>query len=400
MRVLMLSWEYPPYIVGGMGKHVHELAPQLAAHGAKVHILAPQLGGGHVEEQIDDGLYITRVPVPALNEADFLASVDAANRALIEAGLHLGRTNRFDLIHTHDWLAAHAGIALKHHWQVPLIATMHATERGRGQGRLPTPQSRTIHDIEWHLTYEAWRVIACSQFMRQQIHEYFQVPTDKIDVVPNGINPVPNPFATTADRLAFRRQYAPDDAPLVFAVGRVVFEKGLHVLVNAWQQVIRDIPNARLLIAGRGPFLRELETMAAARHTGDSLRFLGFISDAVRDQLYFSADAAVFPSLYEPFGIVALEAMAAHCPVIVSETGGLQEVVRLHETGLMVRPNDADSLAWGIIHTIRHPEWARKRADNALKDVAERYNWAGIAASTVAIYRQVLEEQRRSGWGV
>jgi glycosyltransferase involved in cell wall biosynthesis len=242
-------------------------------------------------------------------------------------------------------------------------------------------------------------VIACSRFMAHQIHDYFHTPLDKIDVVPNGIYVRPDPFASDEERLAFRRRFAGDDQPLVYYVGRIVYEKGLHVLLDAWPQVLAALPRARLLIAGAGGYLPALVQRAQDLGIATQVRFAGFIPDDERDQLYHAADVAVFPSLYEPFGIVALEAMAARCPVVVAATGGLAEVVTAHETGLCVQPNDPVSLAWGILHSLQHPDWSRTRAENAYRAARDSFNWHAIAGATAEVYTRACAEWRANAWG-
>ncbi|HEU4327041.1 MAG TPA: glycosyltransferase family 4 protein [Roseiflexaceae bacterium] len=400
MRVLMLSWEYPPHVVGGLGKHVLELTPPLVAEGAEIHVLTPLLRSGAARETTPDGVVVSRVEPPRMEDYGFVTFATQVNDALIGAARKLQlNSQRFDLIHAHDWLTARAGITLKHAWRIPLIATIHATERGRWQGSVWNGQTEQINGIEWQLCYESWRVITCSQFMGQQVQEYFGVPDDKVDVIPNGVRITPSPFRSEAERLAWRRRFADDGRPIVFYVGRVVYEKGLHVLLAAWPEVLAEYPGARLLIAGTGNYLDALKASAWALGLTRDVIFTGFIPDEDRDRLYHIADVAVFPSLYEPFGIVALEAMAARCPVVVAETGGLKEVVRLHETGLTVHPNDPQSLAWGILHTLRHPEWSRARTENGYREAAEVYCWEHVASATHAVYRRTQGEWQQSSWG-
>lgn len=400
MRVLILSWEYPPHIVGGLGKHIMDLAPALAEQGIEAHIVTPLLRGGSTHEVTPAGVQIHRVEPPAMDAYGFVAYVQHGNTLLEQAAIELAAASGpFDLVHAHDWLAAHAGVALKHAWRRPLVATIHATERGRQGGYIGGGHAEQVNHIEWWLTYEAWRVIACSQFMSDQIHSYFGTPADKIDVVPNGVYVHPDPFTAPGERLAFRRRYAADDEPLVYYVGRLVYEKGLHVLLDCWPQVLATYPRARLVIAGTGAYLDTLKHRAWAMGIGSSVNFAGFISDDERDKLYRCTDVAAFPSLYEPFGIVALEAMAANCPVVVAATGGLAEVVKLHETGLTVHPNDPNSLAWGILHTLQHPEWSRARAANALKLASDVFNWPQIASETITVYRRSQAQWASDGWG-
>jgi glycogen synthase len=401
MRVLMLSWEYPPHVVGGMGKHVFDLAPALAATGVEVHVLTPLLRGGAAREVTAEGVTIHRVEPPHMEDYGFVTFAVETSNVLEQAAYTLcAESGAFDLIHAHDWLASTAAVALKHAWRRPLVATIHATERGRGQGFLVTnDHSERINQLEWGLTYEAWRLIACSRFMARQVHDYFSTPLDKIDVVPNGIYVRPDPFASDEQRRAFRRRFVEDDQLLVYYVGRIVYEKGLHVLLEAWPGVLAGLPHARLVIAGAGGYLPALMQLAEELGIAAQVTFAGFIPDDERDQLYHAADVAVFPSLYEPFGIVALEAMAADCPVVVAATGGLAEVVTAHETGLTVQPNDPAALAWGILHSLQHPDWSRARAKNAYHVARDSFNWHTIASATAEVYARTYEEWRASTWG-
>jgi glycosyltransferase involved in cell wall biosynthesis len=192
--------------------------------------------------------------------------------------------------------------------------------------------------------------------------------------------------------------YALPFEQVVFSVGRVVYEKGLHVLVRALPQIVAQQPSAKIVIAGKGPELESLRSLAWELGVGEKVLLTGFIADEDRDRLFKIADCAVFPSLYEPFGIVALEAMAAKCPVVVSEVGGLQDVVQHAETGITVYPDDASSLAWGVVHTLQHPTWASTRVKNAYRVVREEYNWDRIARTTASIYRQIVAEREISTW--
>jgi glycosyltransferase involved in cell wall biosynthesis len=343
---------------------------------------------------------VWRVAAPPVEDYSYVSFVRHTNIAMEQVARQVQHdVGEFAIIHAHDWLTANAAVGLKHTWRRPLIATIHATERGRQQGSIPNGMSDQINSQEWWLTYEAWRVITCSHFMAKQVTAYFNTPADKIDVVPNGITVRLSPFRTEAEKRAFRRRYVADNTPLVFYVGRVVFEKGVHVLVDAWPYVHEAMPKARLVIAGTGDYLEQVKQQARALNISDSITFTGYISDDDRDKLYRVADVATFPSLYEPFGIVALEAMAAGCPVVVASTGGLSEVVTLHETGLTVYPNDSRSLAWGILHTLHNPDWAAQRAQNALHEAEELYNWRQIAEATGTIYERTYADWRRETWG-
>ncbi|TAK22078.1 MAG: glycosyltransferase family 1 protein [Chloroflexota bacterium] len=409
MKVLMLSWEYPPHNVGGLGKHVMELLPALARAGVEVHLLTPAFNGGPQFEVIRETAIdrahlepspatVHRIDTPRVDIADFFSRAIQTNFAIEDAGRHLLENGGYDLIHAHDWLVGFAGVAIKHAFHTPLVATIHATEYGRNRGVPSADIPRAIHNVEWWLTYEAWRVICCSDFMSSEVRTVFGTPADKIDVVPNGVDTSRFDRWEGHDLSEFRRRYAHDSEKILFHVGRIVREKGVHLLVEAMPRLLAARSDLKLVVAGTGGELDQCRQRADELGVGANILFTGFVGDDDRDRLLRIADVAVFPSLYEPFGIVALEAMAARAPVVVSSVGGLTEVVDLHETGITVYPDDVDSLIWGILHTLDHPEWSRQRADNAYGMVRDRFNWDAIARDTIATYRRVIEERRRTPW--
>lgn len=399
MRVLMISWEYPPHMVGGMGRHVADLAPQLTAQGIELHVLTPGTYDAPPYERVAAHLHIHRIPLPP-SSYDIVTQINSASALFLRVAQQLWRAHDgFDLIHVHDWLLADVAITLKHHYKRPLIATIHAIERGRRRGHIDTSSSQYIDACEWRLGYEAWRVIVCSNYMVHQLHDEFELPVDKIDMIPNGVIVPQYPFVDALSRNEFRAKYQPNDAPLLFAVGRLVHEKGWHVLMHAVRHLICEYPQLRLVLAGVGGYQQALQHLVTEHDLHDVVVFAGFISDKERNALYATADVAVFPSLYEPFGIVALEAMALRCPVVVSDTGGLREVVESHRTGLLVYPDDVESLSWGLHHTLTHTQATQDRVNAAYDEVRMVFGWQTIAAATAAIYGRVVSEWGRGSWG-
>ncbi len=395
----MISWEYPPHMVGGMGRHVADLAPQITAQGIELHVLTPGTYDAPPYELVAPNLHIHRIPLPPSSD-DIVTQITSAGALFLRVAQQIWRSHAgFDVIHVHDWLLADVAITLKHQFKRPLIATIHAIERGRRRGHIHTPESQFIDACEWRLGYEAWRVIVCSHYMVQQVHQEFHLPTDKIDMVPNGVVVPAYPFGDDNARTSFRLKYQPYDAPLLFAVGRLVHEKGWHVLLHAVRVLLSEYPNMRLVLAGVGGYQQSLQQLVTAHDLHDTVVFAGFISDKERNALYASADIAVFPSLYEPFGIVALEAMALRCPVVVSDTGGLREVVDSHRTGLLVYPDDVESLIWGLRHTLTHTQATCERVNAAFDEVRMTFGWQTIAAATSAIYGRVASEWQRGSWG-
>ena len=398
MRILMLSWEYPPHVVGGLGNHVAEIVPALADLGVDIHLVTPRWNGGAAVEEVQ-GAKIYRVDPPDAGSVDFYDAAQETNRLLEEQGLTIAReVGGVDLIHTHDWLVAFAGIALKHALKTPLLSTIHATELGRNRGELHSPIQNAISHTEWVLVYESWRVICCSYYMAQEVRQFFGCPTDKIDVIPNGIVTTPFDELNGVDLSEFRERFAAPTEQIVFSVGRLVYEKGIQVLIDAIPRVLAQQPNTKFVIAGTGGMSDALHRQADALGVSSRVYFTGFISNDDRNRLLKIADCAVFPSLYEPFGIVALEAMSAKTPVVVAEAGGLREVVEHGETGITVYQGSPDSLAWGILHTLQHPEWARARVKNAYRRVCEEYDWHYIAEQTQQVYEHVIAERSITDW--
>lgn len=401
MRVLIVSWEYPPYVVGGMGKHVAELAPALPEVGIDgepicVDVLSTRYGGGPAEERVNDYLTVYRVETPPLSHFDYYNSAVSGSSVLINQARRLAWKHRYDVIHNHDWLTGPASVTLKHEWKVPLLTTVHATERGRHQGHITNETSRQIESVEGHTCYEAWRVIACSQFMRREVQDYFGVPDDKVDIIANGIDMRALNRATPETIRRMRSRYAPNGEKLLFFVGRMTYEKGLHVLLQAMPSILEMYPNTRLLVGGKNSerFVPQAKEMGI----GHAVEFLGYLTDEERDHLYQTVDGAIFPSLYEPFGIVALEAMALGCNVITTDVGGLGEVVDHLRNGLTVYPNDPESIAWAVNELFTNPTAAQHRRLEARQEVQERYSWDVIAKATACLYDSIAQERSSVHW--
>ncbi len=401
MRVLALSWEYPPHIVGGIGKHVADLLPLLAgialADGPLlVDLVTPHYGEGAAVEAVNAYLTIHRVDMPPVDVLDHYNSVIANNAYFVAYAEKLATTHTYDLIHMHEWLTGFAGIALKHQWKVPLLATIHGTERGRHQGYLPSHTSQQINQLEWEICFEAWRVIVCSHFMREELQRYFALPPNKINIIANGVNlPAPN-AANAAAQQALRQRYAPNGERLLFFIGRIVHEKGLQILIRAMPRILADYPQTRLLVAGKNG--QKLWSLAYELNVEKAVDFLGFISDQDRDCIYHIADAAIFPSLYEPFGIVALEAMACGCNVVVSSVGGLREVVEHQVNGQTVYPDDPLSIAWAVDQLFQHPAAAAQWRETAMTTTLPQFRWSKIAEDTAGLYQTLVQERQQVNW--
>jgi glycosyltransferase involved in cell wall biosynthesis len=303
---------------------------------------------------------------------------------------------KVDVFHAHDWLVANAGIGLKHVFRKPLLATMHSTEIGRRNG-IHFDYERMIHETEAWLTYEAWRVICCSDYMVSHVRWAFGLPADKLVMVPNGVDVEAYAKIGNDDLSRFRSKFALPEEKIVLFVGRLVHEKGVHVFVNAVSKVLEKV-NAKFIIVGNGYMKEQLSNIVKNVGHGHKVMFTGFVDDETLRRLQKCADVSVVPSLFEPFGIVALEAMAAKSPVVVSDTGGLSEIVEHDVTGVKVYPDNPDSLAWGITKVLLDEAYANLIKTSAYKKVQEKYNWYKIAQRAKAVYDAVLNEYSRSVW--
>ncbi|MCL6450543.1 MAG: glycosyltransferase family 4 protein [Acetobacteraceae bacterium] len=400
LRVLMLSWEYPPRCVGGLAEHVYHLSRHLADRGVKVEVFTAGLPGSPATAR-EGGVAVHRVAGFGPASPDFLSWVLQLNLGLVEAATRVltgaVRNGRATLLHVHDWLVAFAGRALKHAFRLPVVATVHATEAGR-HGGVHTPEQRFINDVEWWLTYEAWRVVCCSRYMAGELENAFRLPPDKVRVLPNGVDPASLAPPPGCRGGRGRERFAAPDERLVFFIGRLVPEKGVQVLLEALPQVLARQPRTKVVIAGTGPFEQHLRSRAEALGVDAHVYFTGYVDDLTRRQLYQWADLAVYPSLYEPFGIVALEAMAAGVPVMVARTGGLAEIVEDGVDGLCVPPGRADALAQALLRFLADPGMAARLTQAARRKVRQRFLWPQVAAATVELYREVIREGAGNPW--
>jgi glycogen(starch) synthase len=391
MRVLMLSWEYPPVVVGGLGRHVHALATHLVGLGHEVVVLCRQEAGTDAlthptSDTVHEGVRVVRVaedPTHLTFEKDLVAWTLAMGHGLVRAGLGLASW-RPDVVHAHDWLVTHPAIALADFLGVPLVATIHATEAGRHSGWLSQPLNQQIHSVEWWLANRADALITCSASMRAEVAHLFEV-TD-ISVIHNGISPRGWRPSTSAVRAA-RSAHSPDGSPVVVYFGRLEWEKGVHDLLAALPRVRRAFPGTRLVVAGQGRQASALVEQSRKLRVRRSVDFAGHLPDRALVALLAAADVVVLPSRYEPFGIVALEAAAAGAPLVASTAGGLAELVVDGVTGLSTTPGDVEGIAAAVRKVLTDPAAAARRAKAAKARLATEFNWQRIAEQTAEIYR-------------
>jgi 1,4-alpha-glucan branching enzyme len=397
LTVMMLTWEFPPRIIGGISPHVYYLSKSLARNGAKVHVITCDFPGAPQHEVLD-GVEVHRIDSYKNPSPDFATWVYMMNVNMQKEAAVLTRSlgGKVDVFHAHDWLVATAGIGLKHVFRRPLFATMHSTEIGRRNG-IHSDYERMINETEAWLTYEAWKVICCSDYMVSHVRWAFGLSADKMMTIPNGVNVDVYAKIKKNELSQFRSRFALPEEKIVLFVGRLVHEKGVHVLINAVPKILEKV-NAKIIIVGNGYMKEQLSGIVRGMGITDKVMFTGFVDDETLRRLQTCADVSVVPSLFEPFGIVALEAMAAKSPLVVSDAGGLAQIVDHDVDGVKVYAGNPDSLAWGITRVLTDETYANRLRENAYKKIQERFNWDRIAQQTMGAYENVMSEYSKSSW--
>ncbi len=383
-RILILSWEYPPLIEGGLARHVRKLSEQLVQHDVEVHVLTRGDERMAAAEEVE-GVYVHRVREPRKPKdlEQFVAWVEHMNADMVAAGIELGERMGFDLVHGHDWLVATAGHELASRLRCPWVVTIHATEYGRHQGWVDKYPQTHIHGVETWMANKADAVITCSHYMRDHVSDIYELDEARVAVIPNGIDPLD--LQPVEDLDSLRARFAAPQERLVLLVGRLVYEKGFQIALEALPGVIERLGNVRFLVAGSGTAEAELRAQADQLGLTPHGTFLGWIGDDVLHSLYRIADLTVVPSIYEPFGLVALEAMASGCPCIVADTGGLREVVPNEQVGLRFQSRDPASLA-EMMERVLSDDALRNRLVAEASEHVLRFDWADIARQTAEIY--------------
>ncbi len=393
MKILMVSWEYPPVVIGGLGRHVHHLATELVADGHEVAVLSRRPTGtdpsSHpTTDEVSEGVRVIAAaqdPHEFTFADDMMAWTLAMGHAMTRAGLSL-RHWRPDVVHAHDWLVTHPAMALAEFFDVPLVSTIHATEAGRHSGWVSGTVSRQVHALESWLVHESDSLITCSKSMRDEITALFGPALVETTVIPNGIDTDGWPFA-------MRRRH--DGPAELLYFGRLEYEKGVHDAIAALPRIRRTHPGTTLTIAGDGTQLDFLTEQARKHKVLRAVNFVGRVDHWQLLTLLHRCDAAVLPSHYEPFGIVALEAAAAGTPLVTSNVGGLGEAVIDGLTGRSHPPRDIAALAAAARTVLDDPVAAQRRALAARERLTSEFSWFTVAEHTAQVYLAAKRGERQ-----
>lgn len=389
MKILMLTWEYPPRIVGGIARVVHDLSKRLIKDGHEVTVVTYKEGDVPYFED-DKGVKVYRVDNYMINPNNFIDWIMQLNFNLISKASELiAKEGKFDVIHAHDWLVTYAAKSLKNSYDIPIVATIHATESGRNSG-IHDETQRYINDTEWMLTYEANEVIVNSDYMKCELQRNFGLPFEKINVVPNGVNLTM--YSGIQIDYDFRRNFATDNEKIILYAGRLVYEKGVQHLIAAMPKVLKNYHDAKLVIVGKGGMINDLKAQVEYLGLGNKVYFTGYMDHKSLCKLYKCANISVFPSTYEPFGIVALEGMLAGNPIVVSDVGGLNEIVEHGVNGMKSYAGNPNSIADSILTLLFDHKLCNTIVKNAKAKVKENYNWTKIAQDTHFTYQKAICE--------
>jgi len=414
MKIAVFVYEYPPKIVGGLGTYAAEITRKfvLLDHDVSVFTMNDDKGSLPTRE-LWRGIEIHR-PVH-IDVSDSLPDVIAEDVKKWGRGIQLFskilvynylsaaklinelvRRDEFkyDVVVAHDWLSAISGIAVKRELGLPLIFHVHSTEKGRTLGN----GSDVVSNIERRGAQMADMVVTVSEAMRKEMTE-IGFPKEKIQVCYNGVDPEKYSHGQVSEEKVreVRQEYGLGDNDLMaLFIGRLVWVKGVDRLIRAMPQVLRKVPNVKLVILGLGDMRDYLEKLVKTLKLQDVVKFrFEFVPEEERIAHYAACDVSVFPSLYEPFGIVALEAMSIGKPVVVGAAGisGMRESVvpsGPDQCGFHVNPEDPSDIAWGIINAVQDRQRKEWLGQNGRKIVLQKFNWDAVAKRTVELYKQLL----------
>jgi glycogen(starch) synthase len=412
LRVGMFVWEYPPRLVGGLGTYAEYLAHEFVDIGHDVSVFTLNDGSLKTRE-ILRGVEVHR---PLIADASnvfpffvvddlkkwgtniklfndiFIYNILSATKFL--NGLIKKENYHFDIVCVHDWLSSMAGLVIKNESRIPVVFHTHSAEWGRSGGQ----GSEVVLHLESAMAQNADKIITVSYAMQQDLSQHGW-PQSKISVVWNGVDPDRyDPRKNKREDVERIRELykVPRDWNMLLFVGRLTWVKGVRALLQAMPSVLREYPNTKLVILGKGEEQTDIKETAERLGITDKIVYrFDFVPETERILHYAASDLCIFPSTYEPFGIVSLEAMALEKPVVVGARGvvGFKEQVISSgpdQNGVHVNGEDPEDIAWGIKETLKNPEKARNWGENGRKRVLEYFTWRKVAEETAKIYESVL----------
>lgn len=380
MRPLFITWEYPPNKAGGIAAHCEDLATTMANQGHNPVVITY----GHRDEtEFRDGVEVHRVSSTD-SATDTISWAMHLGYQMEKKAIELHKQNSFDLVHAHDWMAVPGATGIKNTLDLPMVFTVHSTQKGRDG--IDSDYQRTIHNLEWYGTYEADQVITVGREFSEEVKHTFDVPEEKVNYIPNGVDL--EKFDAHSNSLNYN-EYALDWEKIVLFVGRMYPQKGPGHLIEAMPNILDESPEAKFVMCGGGA--TEHYKGIAKSQVGEKVHFPGYVSDAELLSLMKTADLTVAPSVYEPFGIVPLEAAACQTPTVGSYVGGMKDTIVHEYTGLHSYPADSGSIAYQVNRALKDPGWSDWMGDKARERVEDNFRWEQITAWTSGIYNNAVQ---------
>jgi len=418
LRIGFFVWEYPPKLVGGLGTYAEYVTREFVKLGHDVSVFTLNPGDLNTRE-IFRGVEVHR---PLIADASnvfpmfvaedlkrwgtnirffnniFIYNVLSATKFINDLIKKEGE--KFDVVCVHDWLSSIAGIVIKNETKIPVVFHVHSTEWGRSGDK----GSEVVSHLERATAQASDHIITVSYSMRDDLIQHGW-PEPKISVVWNGVNPERyNPDkCSPEDAAKIREKYGIKEGEnMVLFLGRLTWVKGVRNLLQALPMVLKDYPKTKLVILGKGEEQKDIAETAGRLGVKDRVVYrFDLVPEEERILHYAAADLCVFPSLYEPFGIVSLEAMAMKKPIVVGARGvsGLKvQVVSSgpEQTGVHVNGGDPADIAWGIKEVLSDPKRAKTWGENGRKRVQQYFTWRKAAEETIEIYTTLTQRTRQS----
>ena len=413
MKMAVLVYEYPPKIVGGLGTYAAEITRKFVLMDNDVTVFTMNDDAGDLPtREIWRGIEIHR-PLH-IDVSDSLPDVIAEDIKKWGRGIHLfskiliynylsasklvnelikKENFNYDVVIAHDWLSAIGGITVKKEAGLPFAFHVHSTEKGRTLGN----GSEVVSNIELHAAKAADMIVTVSYAMKDELTQ-LGFPKEKIQVSYNGVDPQKySPESVSADEIKkLRENYGiKDNEFMILFIGRLVGVKGVDKLIMSMPHILEKHPNAKLVIVGLGDLQEYLSNLVKAMRLGNCVKFrFEFVPEEERILHYAACDVAVFPSFYEPFGIVVLEAMSMEKPVIVGAAGisGMREIVVCcgeEQCGYHIDPNNPTDIAWGINSTLENTDKRKWLGKNGRRRVVSEFTWDRVAEKTLELYEQM-----------
>lgn len=383
-KILMFGWELPPYNTGGLGVACYEIIKELANKNNKVTFVLPEKNNFNID--FAEILFANKKGI-GIEEIDSTSPYNKPSRqdrygnsimdkvmAYAKSGKKIAKSVEHDVIHAHDWLTIPVALKAKAASGKPLILHIHATEFDRSANG---PINQEVYDLEKEGMEKADMVIAVSNFTKQRLIEKYFIPEEKIEVVHNGVN---------TDHYKSAQKYFDElkkgGKKIVLYLGRITIQKGPDYFIQAAARVLEKDENVIFIIAGTGDMQQEIINKSAAMAIADHILFTGYLSDEQIKSIYKSADLYIMPSVSEPFGIVALEALASKTPVIISKQSGASEAI---ENALKVDFWDTDEMANMILAILENPSLSKCLKEFGSTEVKNK-TWEQSAYKLMNVY--------------